>query len=592
MHMRSVKRNISIARRAAWLVILGTLGLVSRGEASTIGGGDRIEGRDFATRAPVFARNGMVATAHPLASQVAIDVLKAGGSAVDAAIAANAMLGLVEPVGCGIGGDLFAMVWDPKSKKLFGLNASGRSPLAMSLDDLKKRLGSAKSIPPRGPLPVSVPGAVDGWFELHAKFGTLPMAKVLEPAIRYAREGFPLSPVIATYWQRNFQAFEASKKNGELADFDNARETYLLDGRAPKVGDVFKNPDLARTYESIARYGRRVFYRGRIAKTLDAYMKRVGGTLGAKDLEAHRSEWVEPMQASYRGYDVFELPPNGQGLAALQMLELLEPYDLASLGEGSADAIHLMVEAKRLAFEDRARFYADPTFHRFDPQVLLSPERLASQRRRIQRDRAMVSASHPAPSDGDTTYLSVADKYGMMVSLIQSNYRGMGSGLVPDGLGFMLQDRGELFALEPGHANVYAPGKRPFHTIIPAFVMKDGEPWLSFGLMGGAMQPQGHVQILTNLIDFGMNLQEAGDAARWRHDGSSEPTGITADGVGVLNVESGIASDTRRALERKGHRVKVSKGGFGGYQAIMRDSKRGVYIGASEMRKDGCALGY
>ncbi|MEM6531099.1 MAG: gamma-glutamyltransferase [Myxococcota bacterium] len=557
-----------------------------------VGRGDRNEGLQLATRAPVYATHGMAATAHPLATQIAIDLLKAGGSAVDAAIAANAALGLMEPVGCGIGGDLFAIVWDPATKKLHGLNSSGRSPRGLDLAALKKRLKGASKIPAHGPLPVSVPGAVAGWTELHGKFGTLPFKDLFAPAIRYAQDGFPVTPLVAEYWRRNFKGFARSKKAGTLTDYANARKTYLPDGSAPNTGELFRNPDLAKTYATIAAKGRDGFYAGPIAQTIGRYMKRMGGQLNAGDLSGHQAEWVEPMHVSYRGYDVYELPPNGQGLAALQMLAILEPYDLASMGAGSAEAIHLMVEAKRLAFEDRARFYADPDFYGLEPAKLLASKRVAGQRSRIRRDRVMKSASYPAPEEGDTTYLTVADRNGMMVSLIQSNYRGMGSGLVPDGLGFMLQDRGELFTLEDGHANVFAPGKRPFHTIIPAFVMKDGIPLLSFGLMGGAMQPQGHVQILANLIDFGMNLQEAGDAARWRHQGSSQPTGEVAQGTGTLKVESGISEATRRKLRDKGHVVELGTGGFGGYQAIYRDPKTGVYTGASEMRKDGSAMGY
>ncbi|MCB9650511.1 MAG: gamma-glutamyltransferase family protein [Deltaproteobacteria bacterium] len=573
-------------------VMMGS-GLGSAARAETpIGGGDRIEGQPFATRAPVYARHGMAATAQPLATQVAIDLLKAGGSAVDAAIGANAVLGLMEPVACGVGGDLFALVWDPKTKALHGLNGSGRSPAGLSYEAMKAKLGDRAQIPPRGPLPVSVPGAVDGWFTLHARFGRLPMAKVLAPAIRYAEEGFPVSPLVAEYWRLNLAAFERSKQAGELADYDNARATYLVAGQPPKAGEIFKNPDLARTYRALARGGAKAFYRGKVAATIEAYMKRVGGALTARDLAAHKSEWVTPMHVTYRGYEVYELPPNGQGLAALQMLAILEGFDLRKMGLGSAAAIHAMVEAKRLAFEDRARFYADPAFYSMDPMRLLAPARVEAQRARILPDHAMASAALPAPEEGDTTYLTVADERGMMISLIQSNYRGMGSGLVPDGLGFMLQDRGELFTMTPGHANVYAPGKRPFHTIIPAFVLKDGAPWLSFGVMGGAMQPQGHVQILTNLIDFDLGLQEAGDAARWRHEGSSEPTGQPADGVGTLLLESGIRAAARAGLEQRGHRLAPGDGGFGGYQAIRRDPATGVYEGASEMRKDGCAMGY
>ncbi len=565
--------------------------------------GDRLVGQPFATRAPVMGRHGMAATAQPLASQIAIDILKAGGTAVDAAIAANAALGLMEPTGCGIGGDLFAIVWDPKTGKLHGLNASGRSPMGRSLADLKTKLGDRTSIPPVGSLSVTVPGAVDGWFELHAKFGKLSMEEILAPAIAYAQEGFPVSPLIAYYWERNLSAFE--RRGPEFGDLfeesANAMETYTIktpEGRrAPRSGEIFANPGLAATYEAIALEGRDAFYKGALAEVMDAYMRRIGGDLRLSDLAAHVSEWVEPVGVDYRGYTLYELPPNTQGVAALQMLQMLEPYDLASMGAGSPEAIHLMVEAKRLAFEDRARFYADPEFSQVPLNALLSPKYAERRRALINPSMAMDNPGPGAPrlEQGDTTYLSVADKDGMMVSLIQSNYRGMGSGLVPDGLGFMFQDRGEMFSLDENHANVYAPGKRPFHTIIPAFVMKDGEPFMSYGVMGGGMQPQGHVQILTNMIDYGMDVQEAGDAARWRHEGSTEPTDGTdavAGNRGTLRVESGIPAAARARLEAMGHTVEVSSGGYGGYQAIMRDPETGVYHGASEMRKDGSAIGY
>ncbi|MFP3944883.1 MAG: gamma-glutamyltransferase family protein [Alphaproteobacteria bacterium] len=583
-----------------------------------LGGGDRLTGRKFATRSPVLGRNGMAATAQPLASQIAIDILKKGGSAVDAAIAANAALGLMEPTGNGIGGDLFAIVWDPKTGRLYGLNASGRSPKGRSLAELKQKLGERTSIPPVGSLPVTVPGTVDGWFELHEKFGRLDMEDVLAPAIHYAREGFPVTQLIAFYWERNMRAFQRIAQGEDppeavaaattpeaaqnlpsalqpfLEEVENARRTYLIDGKPPVQGQIFKNPDLARTYALLAEEGRDAFYEGEIARTIDAYMKRIGGDLRFEDFAAHESEWVTPVSVNYRGYDVYELPPNTQGIAALQMLQILKGYDLKAMGEGSAGAIHAMVEAKRLAFEDRAKYYADPAFARIPVGGLISEEYGDELRRQIDPARARqdVRTADPVLENGDTTYLTVADSNGMMVSLIQSNFRGMGSGLVPDGLGFMLQDRGELFSLEEGHANVYAPGKRPFHTIIPAFVMKDGKPLMSFGLMGGAMQPQGHVQVLTNMIDFGMNVQEAGDAARWRHSGSTEPTGSWQAGPGVLNVETGIAPEVRARLEEMGHVVEQTERGYGGYQAIWRDPETGVYRGASEMRKDGAAIGY
>lgn len=564
-------------------------------ESPQLGAGDRLIGANYA-RSPVHAEHGMAATAHPLASQVAIDILRQGGSAVDAAIAANAALGLMEPTGNGIGGDLFAIVWDPETQELHGYNGSGRSPRGRSLEQLKAKLGDRRGIPAHGSLPVTVPGTVDGWFALHERFGSLPMSTVLAPSIAYAKDGFPVAPVIAMYWQRSHQAFEriAAQPDSPLEEFDNARSTFFPGGRAPKAGERFRNPDLARTLEMLASDGREAFYAGPVAQTIDAYMQRIGGDLRAEDLAAHRGEWVEPGHVTYRGYEVYELPPNGQGYAALQMLGILEHFDFGPHDRGSPEVLHVITEAKRLAFEDLAKYYADPAFSPAPLDGLLSESYARERFALIQADSVLVAepGTPTLEGPGDTTYLTVADGRGMMVSLIQSNYRGMGSGLVPDGLGFMLQDRGQLFSLDEGHANVYAPGKRPFHTIIPAFVTKDGEPWLSFGVMGGAMQPQGHVQVLVNLIDYGMNLQEAGDAARIRHEGGRQPTGIDEDPRGVLYVESGVPAATIEALRAIGHRVELGKGGFGGYQAIMRDPETGMYVGATEMRKDGLAIGY
>lgn len=560
--------------------------------------GDRVSGDHFATRSPVTATNGMAATAHPLATQVALDVLKAGGNAVDAAIAANAALGLMEPTGNGIGGDIFVIVYDPETRQVYGLNGAGRSPMGLSYEEVVEIVGEDGAIPPLGAMPVSVPGTVDGWFTLHERFGEMPMADVLAPTIRYAEDGFPLTQTIAYYWDRNMTILENRFAQNQFEEFENARATYLTeDGDAPLEGEIFRNPDLANTLQQIAEGGRDAFYEGEIARTIDAYMQRIGGWIRYEDLANHRSEWVDPVSVNYRGYDVWELPPQGQGIAALQMLQILEDYDLASMGYMSADALHVQIEAKRLAFEDRARFYADPDFAPAPVEALLS-EAYADQRRAlISMEQAMASVTHGDPAvleDGDTTYLTVADGNGMMVSLIQSNFRGMGSGLVPDGLGFMFQDRGELFSLDPNHPNVYAPGKRPFHTIIPAMITQDGDGVMSFGLMGGGMQPQGHVQIVSNIIDFGLNVQEAGDAARWRHDGSTSETGDAGEtaGVGVVHLESGVPAEVRAALEARGHVIGDSDGGFGGYQAIWRDRETGVLYGASEMRKDGNAQGY
>lgn len=571
---------------------------ISRETGPDIGPGGRPVGAAW-SRSPVYAANGMAATAHPLASQIAIDVLKAGGTAVDAAIAANAALGLMEPTGNGIGGDLFAIVWDPATEKLYGLNGSGRSARGLTLDALKAQLGpDATGIPPLGPLPVSVPGAVDGWFELHARFGKLPMRKVLAPAIDYAENGFPVSPVIAFYFERNLAAFE--RRVDMIGEFENARQTYFADG-APAAGAIFRNPDLARTYDLLARKGRDAFYRGEIARTIDTYMRRIGGPLRYEDFATHTSEWVEPGCVDYRGTQLCELPPNSQGFAALQMANILKNVDLTQWGRGSAEVLHYITEAKRLAFEDVAKFYADPAFADVPVAALLSEAYGRERFARINPVRATPDFGPGEPKlegDGDTTYLTVADKDGMMVSLIQSNYRGMGSGLVADGLGFMFQDRGELFSLDAGHPNAFAPGKRPFHTIIPAFLMRDGQPFMSFGLMGGGMQPQGHVQVLVNLVDFGMNIQEAGDAARLNHDGGRQPTddrgspGVNP--LGVLSVEPGVPAETVARLKAMGHDVEVVSNGvmFGGYQAIQRDPATGVYSGATEMRKDGLAIGY
>jgi gamma-glutamyltranspeptidase / glutathione hydrolase len=577
---------------------------------------DRITGKNFATRSEVLARHGIVCTSVPAATEVGIDILKRGGSAVDAAIAANATLGLMEPVSNGIGGDLFAIVYSAKENKLYGINGSGRSPGGLSYDQMKAELAKLhrETIPPVGILPISVPGTVDAWAELHKKFGKLKLSDDLAPAIRYAEEGFPVTELIAYYW-----AFGPRLYKGFPGAF---LETYTLDGKArtPAKGDIFKNPALAKTLRLIGEKGRDVFYKGEIADKIDNFMRTNGGFLRKSDFEKHTSTWVEPVSTNYRGYDVFELPPNGQGVAALQILNILEGFDLRAMGRNSPETLHTMIEAKKIAWADRAKFYADPAFAKIPLAGLLSKSYAAERRKLIDpnhaaktveagdqngagappRRSAEISARGRASSslpidDGDTIYMCAADEEGNMVSLIQSNYRGMGSGIVVPGLGFMFQDRGELFSMDPTHANVYAPGKRPFHTIIPGFVMKDGKPWEAFGVMGGGMQPQGHVQVLTNQIDFGLNVQEAGDASRWQHEGDNEPTGEKMTGSGgYVEVESGIPYETVRELRKKGHDVRFDVGGYGGYQAIkveMHDGQR-VYVGASESRKDGMAAGY
>lgn len=546
---------------------------------------DRITGKSFATRSEVLAQHGMVCTSQPLASQAGLEVLKAGGSAVDAAIAANAALGLMEPVSCGVGGDLFAIVYIAKDNKLYGLNASGRSPLGLSFEQMQAELAKLKrtTIPSHGMLPISVPGAVDGWFELHKRFGKLPMNQVLAPAIHYARDGFPVSELIAYYWNVGVRSAHTNSLPGAFLD------TFAPGGHAPACGEVFTNPALANTYSILAEKGRDAYYRGEIAEKIDAFMRANGGWLRKEDFEKHSSTWVEPVSIKYRGYDVYELPPNGQGITALEMLNILEGFDLRAMGFQSADALHVMIEAKKLAFEDRAKFIADPDFAKVPVQGLLSKSYAAERRKLIHMHRAArtYDVGNPAFQQGDTIYLTAADGEGNMVSLIQSNYRGMGSGIVVPGLGFGFQDRGEMFAMERDHPNAYAPGKRPLHTIIPAFIMKDGHPFVSFGVMGGAMQPQGHVQIVVNLVDFGLGLQEAGDAARWQHEGSTDYNLPKMTTGGWVNLESGIPWATVAELKRRGHDIRTDLGGYGGYQAILWDSTNKVYHGASESRKDG-----
>lgn len=544
---------------------------------------DRITGRMFVSRSEVIAKNGMVASSHPLVSQIGLDILKKGGSAVDAAIAMNAALGLMEPTGSGIGGDLFAIVWDNSEKKIYGLNASGPAPMALDLNYFRKK--DIKAMPYHGFLPVTVPGAVDGWFELHKKFGKLKMKQILSPAIRYAENGFPMTELIGYYWGRSVELFK---------DYENFQKLYAPDGKAPKKGDIFKNRELAKTYRLLARKGRDAFYKGKIARRIVEYSKRNGGVFSLKDFAGYHAEWIEPESVNYKGYDVWELPPNGQGIAALQMLRMLEGFDLKQMGHNSAEYLHTLIEIKKIVYEDRARFYADMRFTDLPIEQLLSKE--YAKKRLELFDPSRAARRYPNGSaileHGDTVYLTVVDKDFNAISLIQSNYAGFGSGMVPDGLGFCLQNRGSLFSLEEGHPNVIEPGKRPFHTIIPAFVTKDNEPLFTYGVMGGAMQPQGHVQVLLNILEFGMNIQEAGDTSRFRHAGSSQPTGSQMKDGGTVNLESGISSRTIRGLQGKGHRVAKSRGGYGGYQGIWIDLTRGVLIGASESRKDGCALGY
>ncbi|MBZ9778304.1 gamma-glutamyltransferase [Psychroflexus sp. CAK8W] len=547
-------------------------------------------GLNFASRSEVIGQHGMVATSHPLATQIGLDILKKGGNAIDAAIAANAATGLMEPTGNGIGGDLFAIIWHEKSQKLYAINASGRSPRGLSYDNLMKELDKidSETIPPYHLLSVSVPGVVDGWFELHKKFGSLPMKEILKSPIHYAENGFPVTEAISYRW-RNSVPFLKSQPGA----FES---TFTIDGEGPKKGQIFKNPDLGKTLSLLAKSGRDAYYKGEIAKKIDKWMKENNGYLRYKDFANHKSEWIEPVTTNYRGYDVYQVGGNVQGTAVLQMLNILEGYDLKSMGYGTVETLHAFIETKKLVYEDRAKHYADADFQDVPYDILLSKD-YAEQRRQLIGETAMsdVSTGVEVIEDGDTVYLTTADSEGNMVSLIQSNFRGMGTGFVVPGLGFSFQNRGELFSTDPQHPNVYEPGKRPFHTIIPGFVMKDGKPFFSYGNMGGAYQPIGHVSILTNIIDFGMNIQEAGDAARWDHSGSSEPTGKITDQLnssGQVNLESGIPYEVVRQLRAKGHKVEVGNSFFGRYQGIMRDHDKEIYYGASESRVDGQAAGY
>ena len=576
------------------------LGLVAAcitwvGSAMAADEGSRYTGEHFATRSPVLARNGMAATSHPIASSIAVDIMKKGGSAIDAAIAANAMLALVEPHACGIGGDLFAIVWDPKTGKLAGYNGSGRTPAGLDYEELHALLGDAENIPLYGPLSISVPGAVDGWYALHERYGKLPMAELLAPAIGYAREGVAITEVDATLWGEALSwIVESDLPRSQTAGL---YRTYHIDGRAPVAGEIFTNADLAASYERIAAGGRESFYQGETARRIVEAIQDNGGKLKLADLAQHRGEWVTPVSANYRGYDVYEMPPNSQGIAALQILNVLEAYPLTEMGRDSVEFWHLFMESKKLAYEDRAKFYADPHFSEMPLDFLWSDAYADSRRKLIDPEKAAmtVPAGNPPPH-GDTTLLVTADSDGRMVVFIQSNYEEFGSGIVADGTGFALQNRGRSFSMEPGHANAYAAGKRPFHTIIPAFLMRGDIPLMAFGVMGGYLQPQAHAQIVINMIDFGMNVQEAGDAARAVHSAASQPTGGKMSDGGEIYMESGIPESVVEELRKMGHLVVHGErdyvGSFGGYQAIWRDPKTGVYHGASEMRYDGAAAGY
>jgi gamma-glutamyltranspeptidase/glutathione hydrolase len=557
--------------------------------------GDRPSGASFSSRSPALGCSGAAGTAHPLATQVAIEMLKRGGSAVDAAIAANAMLGFVEPVSSGLGGDCYALLWDPKAAQVVGMASSGRSPKSLSLATARSRAKNGV-LPQHGAVTVSTPGALDGWWSLHQRYGKLKWAELFEPAIHYCEAGAPVPQIIGYNIKRNMAAF--LRPGSGVEETANAVHTYEPNGKAPNEYDVFRNPDLGRTYRMIAEGGRDVFYDGPIAQTIDAYFKRIGGWLSAEDLREHHAEWPKPLMTNYRGVDVYAMGANTQGLATLQMLNMIEQFDVREMGFQSVHSLQVQIEAKRLAYEDRARYYADPHFAQIPVDWLNSKDYAKQRASLIKLDRILdpVYPGH-APSHGDTTYFSMSDKDGMMVSMIQSNFRGMGSGLVADGLGFMFQDRGELFSLRDGHPNIYAPGKRPFQTIIPGFATKDGVPWMAFGVMGGDMQPQGQTQIMLNRVDYGLDVQAAGDSPRWHHEGSSQSMGEDPPGLGprgLLRLEAGIPVETRKALIDMGWPMGASDGGFGRYECIenrKQDADR-VYAAASEMRADGVALAY
>jgi gamma-glutamyltranspeptidase/glutathione hydrolase len=577
--------------RHAWLVlplfslaIMASKPATAQQRSARPGGYDRPAGDARQSRSVVIAKHGIVATSHPLAVQAGLEVLRTGGNAADAAVAANAVMGVVEPMSCGIGGDLFVIYWDAKTQKLYGLNACGRSPFSLNRQVFTDKKMS--EIPTAGPLSWSVPGCARGWEDLLAKFGTKPLGELLAAAIEHADQGFPVAEIIAAAWQ--------SSENSLRRWPDSAR-TLLVDGRAPRTGEIMKLRALAESYRLIAKGGAKAFYDGPIAAEIVRFSKANGGYFELRDFAEHKSEWVDPVSTNYRGYDVWEIPPNGQGIAVLQMLNVLEGYDLKSLGWGSPDYVHLIVEAKKLAFADRANFYADPAFGPLPTDELISKPYAQRQRKRIDLAKAAttVPPGDPKLAHGDTIYLTAVDKDRNCCSLIQSNYNGFGSQVVPGSVGFALQNRGTLFSLDEKHLNRLEPHKRPFHTIIPAMVTKDGKPWLSFGVMGGDMQPQGHVQALLNIIDFGMNVQQAGDAARVCHVGSASPDGRKeAPGGGTVLLESGIPEATASALTARGHKIERSKGSFGGYQAIMIDWKNGTLHGGSDPRKDGCAIGY
>ena len=544
---------------------------------------DRPFGRTTSGRSAVLARNGMVATSQPLAAQAGLRILQKGGNAIDAAVATAATLAIVEPMMTGPGGDLFVLAYIAKEKKLVGLNASGFSPAAADIDFFKER--NLEAIPVKGPYSVTVPGAVDGWATLLSEYGTMTLAEVLEPAIEYGENGFAISEIIAGAWNVPLSADSIPQGATVVDDFVRS---YYLNGKRPEHGDVFVNKALAATFRQIAQDGRDAFYKGEVARKIVDHLNQLGWPITMDDMAYQHSDWVEPISTTYKGYRVFELPPNGQGMAALEMLNIIEGFDLQGLGHNSAEYLHRLIEAKKLAFADLDVWLADPEKTDLPTSKIISKDYGRKQRGRIDLAKAaagFTTGINPSverlKGTGDTVYLTTADKERNVVSFINSIFHAFGSGVVVPGTGVILQNRGALFSLDPEHPNRIEGRKRPYHTIIPGMVFKEGKPWLSFGVMGGAMQPQGHVQVLLNMIEFGMNVQDAGEAARFNHQAGLE-----------VALESGIDPETAAKLARMGHQVVRTSGGFGGYQAIQIDWDRGVLIGGTDPRKDGLVAGW
>jgi gamma-glutamyltranspeptidase/glutathione hydrolase len=569
-------------RVSLFIATLGALLVVTSPYAQVPG--DRPAGNIRGTRSVAVARNGMIATSQALASAAGLKALQDGGNAIDAAITAAAVLAVVEPSMNGIGGDLLAIVWDAKTKKIYALDATGRSSYSATPEEFARR--GLKQMPGNGPLPVDVPGVVEGWSQLLSRFGTIPMSKALQPAIRYARDGFPVQEIMADDWA------DSEKK---LSQDPAAAKTFLPNGRAPKAGEIFSNPRLANSLELIAKGGRDAFYKGTIARAIIADMRARKGLLDERDFAEHKADWLDPLSTNYRGYDVLEMPPSTQGFVALEMLNILEGFDIKAMGHNSADYLHIVTEAKKIAFADRASYLADrDAMNKQAMTTLLSKDYAALRRKEIDMQKAgtykpgAVAGATTVSGEvdfmgedlGDTIYMTAADGQGNVISLIQSLFANFGAGIVAGDTGITLHNRGSGFNLLPGHPNQIGPHKRPLHTLVPAMIMKDGKPWVSFGVMGGDNQAQAHAQVVMNLVDFGMHIQDAGEAARMRHGG------------GELSLESGIGADVRKALQARGHTPRDGRGAMGGFQGILIDPRTGVLMGGSDPRKDGLAIGW